>query len=68
MLGVSSSGFIIPANFFFEVSSYAMIVQKFIKLSKFINLSWNNVHSTNLTNFNFYDYHLFAIRKGQMRR
>ena len=38
---------------FFEVSSNAMIVQKFIKLSKFFNHSWDSVHSTNLTNFDF---------------
>ena len=48
---------------FSKVSSNAMIVQKFIKLSKFINLLWNNVHSTNLANFDFLDHRLFAIRK-----
>ena len=48
-----------------EISFNAMILQKFIKLSKFFNHSWNSVHSINLTNFDFYDYHLFAILKGQ---
>ena len=32
------------------------------------NSSLYDVHSTNLTNFDFHDPHLFAIRKGQKRR
>ena len=34
-----------------------------LNLSKFINHSWDSVHSINLINFDFYDHHLFAIRK-----
>ena len=34
-----------------------------LNLSKFINHSWDSVHSTNLINFDFHDHHLFAIRK-----
>ena len=57
--------YFLQTSFFFEVNSNAMIVQKFIKLSKFFNHSWDSVHSINLTNFDFPDYHLFSIRKGQ---
>ena len=40
-----------------------MNVQKYIKLSKFIILSSDNVHSMNLINFDFHDYLLFAFAK-----
>ena len=34
-------------------------------MRKFIALSRDNVHAMNLTNFDFHDYRLFAIRIGQ---
>ena len=45
-----------------------MNVQKYIKLSNFIILSSDNVHSTKLIYFDFHNCHLFAIRKGQKYR
>ena len=50
-----------------------MIVQKMQYdfknfMRKFIALSRDSVLPTNLTNFDFYDYHLFTIGKSQKYR
>ena len=55
-LNVSSFEF--PENFLKLVFNMIIVLK-----NTFITLSWGSVHSTNPNNFDFHDYHLFAIRK-----